>query len=430
MHSRALHKKILRSGILAAVCAAALGLAACGSSASSGTSAAGTSASGTSTSGTSTSGNSSASTPFLIGAVQPLTGPFGTVGADILHATQAEADILNAKGGILGHKIKVIYADDGSDVQRGISATQQMVDNNKLNLFIPDAVNAQSELPFVKNLLSFSNCSQAVCGDGSEYPLAFTTNPPSSVQVPPLIAYAKKNGWTKIGVLAQDTSDGQFFTSQVQKLAGPAGLDLVSTEYFDATATSVTSEIQKLRAAGTQVIFGWTVGTTVGVAATGLQDLGWKVPLIGPPAIFTAPVNTLVPTSVYPQVTCLCYLVGTRPGATLSSVTAPLAKAMATYGTINSLLVAGLSADGVALAAWAYQQAGTLNAVAAAKALDGLGSNSNYPASELYVFRNTNPAYTATVHSPANAKLNNGFFGVSHPSAPLDGTYIGTPFNY
>jgi ABC-type branched-subunit amino acid transport system substrate-binding protein len=423
MHStalhRKLHRKILRSGVLAAVCAGALCLAACASSASS-----------SSSSGGSASANSSASTPFLIGAVQPLTGPFGTVGADILHATQAEANILNAKGGILGHKIKVIYADDGSDVQRGISATQQMVDNNKLNLFIPDAVNAQSQLPFVKSLLSFSNCSQAVCGNGSEYPLAFTTNPPASVQVPPLIAYAKKNGWTKIGVLAQDTSDGQFFTSQVQSLASAAGLDLVSTEYFDATATSITSQIQKLRAAGTQVIFGWTVGTTVGVAATGLQDLGWKVPLIGPPAIFTAPVNTLVPTSVYPQVTCLCYLVGTRPGASLSSVTAPLAKAMAPYGTINSLLVAGLSADGVALAAWAYDKAGTLNPVAAAKELDGLGADSNYPASELYVFRNTNPAYTATVHSPANAKLNDGFFGVSHPSAPLDGTYIGTPFNH
>jgi ABC-type branched-subunit amino acid transport system substrate-binding protein len=366
----------------------------------------------------------------VIGAVQPLTGPFGTVGSDILHAAQAEADILNAKGGILGHKIKVVSADDGSDVQRGISATQQMVDNNKLNLFIPDAVNAQSQLPFVKNLLSFSNCSQAVCGDGTKYPLAFTTNPPSSVQVPPLIAYAKKNGWTKIGVLAQDTSDGQFFAGQVQKLAAGSGLTLVSTQYFDPNASSITSEIQKLRAAGTQAIMGWTVGTTVGTAAPGLQDLGWKVPLIGPPAIFTAPVNTLVPTSVSPQVTCLCYLVGTRPGATLSAETAPLAKAMAKYGTINSLLVAGLTADGVALTAWAYEKAGSLDPTAAAKILDGIGSSSDYGASSLYVFRNVNPGFSTTVHSPANAKLNNGFFAVAHPSTPLDGTYIGTAFNY
>ena len=224
MHSAALHKRVLRSGVLAAVCVGALCLAACGSSSSSGTSASGSTTPATGATSSSTSGGNSASTPFLIGVVQPLTGPFGTVGADILHATQAEAALLNAKGGILGHQIKVIYADDGSDVQRGISATQQMVDNNKLNLFIPDAVNAQSQLPFVKNLLSFSNCSQAVCGDGSQYPLAFTTNPPASVQVPPLIAYAKKEGWTKVGVLAQNTSDGQFFTSQVQKLAASAGL--------------------------------------------------------------------------------------------------------------------------------------------------------------------------------------------------------------
>jgi ABC-type branched-subunit amino acid transport system substrate-binding protein len=417
MHWRSAHTRILRPALVASVTAGVVVLAACSSSAGS--------------SGNGSGGSGSAkSSPFLIGAVEPLTGPFGTVGEDILHATEAEADILNAKGGILGHKIKVIYSDDGSDVQRSISATQQMVAQNKLNLFIPDAVNAQSELPFVKNILSFSNCSQAVCGDGSKYPLAYTTNPPSSVQVPPLIAYAKKNGWTKVGVLAQDTSDGQYFAGQVAKLAGPSGLKLVGTEYFDPTATNITSEIQKLRADGTQVIMGWTVGTTVGVAATGLQDLGWKVPLIGPPAIFTAPVDTLVPASVDPQITCLCYVVGTRPGKTLSAITAPLANAMAKYGTINSLLVAGLQADGVALAAWAFTKAGSLNPVAAAKELNSIGSDPNYPASSLYVFRNTNPAFTATAHSPADAKLNDGFFAVTHPSAVLDGTYIGTPFNY
>lgn len=203
MHWRS--KRFARSGVLVGAVAVAVVLSACGSSGGSG----------------SGSGDSSKSTPFLIGAVQPLTGAFGPVGLDILHATEAEANILNAKGGIDGHKIKVISADDGSSVQRGISATQQMISQNKLNLFIPDAVNAQSQLPFAKDVLSFSNCSQAVCGDGSQYPLAFTTNPPASVQVPPLIAYAKKNGWTKVGVLAQDTSDGQFFASQVQKLASP-----------------------------------------------------------------------------------------------------------------------------------------------------------------------------------------------------------------
>lgn len=128
--------------------------------------------------------------------------------------------------------------------------------------------------------------------------------------------------------------------------------------------------------------------------------------------------------------TCICYLVGTRPGATLSPITAPLAAAMKQYGTIYSLLVAGLAADGVALAAYGYTKAGSLNAQAAAKALDSIGADANYPASELYVFRNTNPDFSATVHSPANAKLNTGFFGVSHPSPVLDGTYIGTPFNY
>lgn len=115
---------------LASCVLAAGALAACGAS----------SGSSSSSSAKSSSGTSGSKTPFVVGTVQPLSGTYAAAGLDIEHALKSEATIINAKGGILGHPIKVVAVDDASDPQKAISATQQLVSNDTLNMFEPDVI--------------------------------------------------------------------------------------------------------------------------------------------------------------------------------------------------------------------------------------------------------------------------------------------------
>ena len=153
-----------------------------------------------------------------------VSGTYASAGLDIVHALKVEASIINAKGGILGHQIKVVAVDDASDPQKAISATQELISNNTLNMFEPDVIYGPTQLPLTKNLLSVNICAGADCGNGTKYPLDFTLNPPAGAQVPSVVAYAKQHGYTKIGILATNDAAGTFFTQQATTDAKAAGL--------------------------------------------------------------------------------------------------------------------------------------------------------------------------------------------------------------
>ncbi|MGO9954968.1 MAG: ABC transporter substrate-binding protein [Solirubrobacteraceae bacterium] len=396
-------------------------LAACGASA------------GTSSSSNSSGagGSGSSKSPFVVGTVQPLSGTYAAAGLDIEHALKSEATIINAKGGVLGHPIRVVAVDDASDPQKAISATQQLVSDNTLNMFEPDVIYGETQLPLTKNLLSINLCAGPDCGNGTKYPLDFTLNPPAGAQVPPLIAYAKQHGYKKIGILATNDAAGMFFTQQVTTDAKAAGLTVAGSQSFSPTATDISAQVQALKGSGGEAVLTWAAGATISTVMKGMQAVGYKVPVLGTPTVFTAPVGQLVPAAVQSQLICLCYSVGIRTGASAPADLQPLVAQLTKYGTIASMMVTGLTADTLELANYGYTKAGSLNASAAAQAIQNIGSDPSYPASDFWSYRTGAPQFTAANHYPASAPLSKGFYGVAKVSPLVDGMYLGTyPFTY
>ena len=406
---------------------AALSITACG--ASSGSSGGG----GSSSSGGASGSNSSSSSKsaFVVGTVQPLSGLYASAGLDIVHALKAEAGIINARGGIDGHMVKIVSVDSGSDPQKALSATQQLVSGNQLNMFEPDVIYGATQLPLTKSMLSINLCAATDCGDGSKYPLDFTLNPPAGAQVPPLIAYAKQKGLTKLGILATNDAAGTYFVQQATQDAKAAGLSISSTQTFSPTATDIAAEVQSLKGSNGQAVLTWAAGATIGTVMKGMQSTGYTVPVLGTPTVFTAPVAQLVPAPVQKQLICLCYSVGIRTGANPPSTLAPLISKVTTYGPIASMMVVGLTADTLELADYGYTKAGSLDATKAAAAIQGIGSDSGYPATDFWSYRTGAPQFTSSAHYPASAPLSKGFYGVAKASPLIDGLYLGTtPFTF
>ncbi|MCX6434539.1 MAG: ABC transporter substrate-binding protein, partial [Actinobacteria bacterium] len=65
--------------------------------------------------------------PIIIGLPIGLTSFINFYDSQLLLGAQTEADILNAKGGILGHKIKLVTADTGSNIAQGGPAAQAVI---------------------------------------------------------------------------------------------------------------------------------------------------------------------------------------------------------------------------------------------------------------------------------------------------------------
>src|SRR5437764_157141 len=65
--------------------------------------------------------------PIKIGVVVPLSGPAGPNGQGVFHAVQVAAEMINAKGGVMGRKLSVIAKDDESTPAVGVTRANEMV---------------------------------------------------------------------------------------------------------------------------------------------------------------------------------------------------------------------------------------------------------------------------------------------------------------
>lgn len=401
------------------ICGSALAvtLAACSSSSSS-------------SSGSSSSGGFSGT--YTVGAVLSLSGALNFIGKPELVGLQAEANFLNKhEHGIMGKKVVVVYKDDGSDPQKAISATQQLTQSSSLNMFYPDPIQAPSLLPLAKSTLIITSCTSAVCADGKQWPYAFTDLPIYSAQITPLIAYAKQKALSKVGILVDSNPDnGGLWATSAKQQAQAAGLTITRSESYDTTATDVSSQLQQLRASGATAIMTDAVGESIGVIMSGLQALGWKVPVIGDAGAFTGNVQQLVPAAVQPQLTGVIFSAVVRTGKSLStSPYYPLVQLVQPYGAVSNLLLNGVAADALGLAKWAVTKAGSTDPKADAAALNNIKS-ATLPSSYLWIYRHANPGFTAANHGPSGSGLSQGFYSVVKVSPTVSGTYLGTPLKF
>jgi ABC-type branched-subunit amino acid transport system substrate-binding protein len=64
---------------------------------------------------------------ILVGVAGPMSGPFAFIGEQMKRGAQQAIDDLNAKGGILGKKLKLAVVDDGCDAQQASGVATQLV---------------------------------------------------------------------------------------------------------------------------------------------------------------------------------------------------------------------------------------------------------------------------------------------------------------
>lgn len=73
--------------------------------------------------------------PIKVGTIFPLSGPAGPNGQACTHAVQVAAEMINAKGGVLGRKIVLVSKDDESTPAVGVTRANEMA-NEKVAVVI------------------------------------------------------------------------------------------------------------------------------------------------------------------------------------------------------------------------------------------------------------------------------------------------------
>jgi ABC-type branched-subunit amino acid transport system substrate-binding protein len=387
--------------------------------------------------GSSGAGAASSKPPILIGMVASQSGPLSFIGYAEAAGVKAEIAILNKAGGVLGRKLEFKSLDDASSAQQAVSATTALLTQNNVDLFINDSVYGALQLPAAQKAGVLTVAVDDAPLDASSYPTVFNAIPTTSQQVQPMLNYvAKTMHQTEVGILSTTDADGTGFTTSVQSLASKYHIKIASAEAVPESATDVTSDLQQLRSAGAKVVVSWTPGPLVGSTLTDMNELGWTAPLVGLSDLAATIPPGAAPAPTLKQVTAFSISTGTRTasGTYLGfNGFSDLVKQIDADGDgsakLTTMPAAAYPADALRLAAWAWQRAGTVNAAAAAKELNGMSKLSGSALPELYSYPvGTNLKYTKSEHTMAQINVpTSAWTVIRQPNTVLNGTSIGKP---
>ena len=88
---------------------------------------------------------------IVIGSVATITGPIGAFVKDQISAISVWAKWVNGRGGVSGHPVRHVVADDGGDPARYNALVQQMVEQQKVVAFVFNAIgHAGGDLTYIK----------------------------------------------------------------------------------------------------------------------------------------------------------------------------------------------------------------------------------------------------------------------------------------
>jgi branched-chain amino acid transport system substrate-binding protein len=219
-----------------------------------------------------------------IGFISSFTGPLATVYAPFVNGAKLAIEEINAAGGVLGVKFNLAQADDQSNPANVPAAALGLVDKKVSFCLGPIGSNAISASPTLNTnkIVQFGYSDNPKLSDPKTLPYSFryVWSPEQSSQL--IVDWYKKQGWTKIAILAENTVYGQTDAPSTEAYMKKIGLTPTVFEYFQSGTADFTPLLKKVQDAGSQAIVWWTQGGPEGASVlTSMNSINLKMPIGG-----------------------------------------------------------------------------------------------------------------------------------------------------
>ena len=217
-----------------------------------------------------------------IGAILSVTGPASFLGAPEAKTLEMLVEDINAKGGIIGKKIELVVKDSGGSPEKTVSFAKQLIEEEKVFAIIGPSTSGETMA--IKNVAEEGKTLLISCAAAEVIvnPLAkyvFKVAPKDSYAAVKIFQQMKKMKLSRIGVLSSNTGFGKAGKEQLEKLAPEHGIQIVVNEVYDKSATDLTAEVTKLKAAGIQAIVNWSIEPAQAIVIKNARQVGMTVPI-------------------------------------------------------------------------------------------------------------------------------------------------------
>ena len=230
------------------------------------------------------SGTDEPKEPYKVGAVLSLTGGQAGLGGPEKNVIEMEVDRINDEGGINGHPLEVIIEDDASNVDQAVAATTKLIEQDEVLAIIGSTGTGQT-MAMRAEIVAAGIPQVSLAGSlviTQEFePLVFQTPWSNALVAPVTLQYIKDQGYTKVGLITEDTGFGKDGKALVNELAADYGFTIVSDQVFKPTDTDMTGQLTVIKGAGADVVVMWSSVAASSIVPKNMQQLGMTIPLVG-----------------------------------------------------------------------------------------------------------------------------------------------------
>ena len=223
-----------------------------------------------------------AAEPIKVGAILAVTGPASFLGAPEAKTLEMLAEEVNAKGGVNGHKVELFIMDSGANPEKAVSFAKQLIEEKKvLAILGPSTSGETMKIKGIaeegKTILLSCAAAEVIVNPVAKW--VFKTPQKDSDAVLAILNQMKRMKISKIGVLSGNTGFGKAGKAQIEKLAPENGITIVANEVYDKTATDLTAEVTKLKAANAQALLNWSIVPAQSIVIKNARQIGFVGPI-------------------------------------------------------------------------------------------------------------------------------------------------------
>lgn len=198
-----------------------------------------------------------AADPVRIGVLLSTTGPGAATGIPDRNGLLLAQKVINAKGGIQGRPVELVFEDDTSSPDVAISKVNTLIHTHKVKLVIgPNLIGNTVAAGAITDRLGIPHIAITGINQAAEgkRTCVFHTLPAQELNARGLLTYATKGLHAKRLAILHDTGYGQVVTNALKQLESEYGVQYVGIEKFEIGATDVTTQAAKLKAANPEAV--------------------------------------------------------------------------------------------------------------------------------------------------------------------------------
>ncbi|MGA8010388.1 MAG: ABC transporter substrate-binding protein [Thiomonas sp.] len=211
-----------------------------------------------------------------VGVVLSATGPAASLGIP----EKKTVELFPKE--IAGQKMDYIFMDDGSDPTAAVKATKKLIDDDKVDIVIGSSITPNSlAMIDVVGGGKTPNISLAA-GRSIVYPVegnrqwVFNTPQTTGLMARAVVKNMVQNKFKTVAYIGFSDAYGEDWFKNFAAECKAAGIDVVASERFNRTATSVTGQVLHIMAAKPQAVLIGASGTPAALPERALKQVGFK----------------------------------------------------------------------------------------------------------------------------------------------------------